>query len=276
MKKNALIVLAVVAALFVSGCIAEVEDDGQVVSTSLVDPGTTKDTFTLSDATSRSAEAFEYAFSDGEPLDDDMFLTYIEAAKIAQELENYSAATIDQDLAQAAEEVGEALGSALKNIFDPLASLFGGIVPSSNPATTDPGTSGGTTGGQTTSPATTADKNSQALTALFNEYKVYDVVAQAAISEYNSDPWSSRDIRIPDDILVSLVAASHEIFDFVKSHPNVKDGDEVLSSVGDTMVTIYGIWGLGRYEAQTAFLMINLYYPNGSYVPHAEQQLLLL
>ena len=285
MKKIALIVLAIAVALLATGCITETADDGEVTGSSLIDSGIKKDTFTLSNASSRSAEAFDYAFSDGEPLEDDMFLIYVEAAKIAQELEISSAkaeteASVDQELAQATEEIGDALGSALTSIFDPLASLFGDTGTS-----TDPGTSGGSTDGQGTDPGSggtgtttgaPSDKDSEALTALFNEYKVYDDKAQVIINEYNSDPWSSRDILISDDSLVNLFVASQDVFDFIKDHPDAKDGDMVLSTIGDTMVTIYEIWGLGKFEAQTAFLMINIYYPNGSYVTHAEQQLLLL
>lgn len=298
MKRFASIFLVVALTVISSGCFQVSVNEKDITASSLTDPVKKKDKFTLDKALNQNANAFEYAVSNDDPFDNDAFLTYIESAKIAQELElsggsKASPSSLDADLSQAAADFGSAVGTMLTSIFNPLTSLAvptsgtSGTSGSTNSGTTGGGSSGGSSGGGSgtsggsgssggSDTQTQSDKNYQTLMSYYAEFQTYQAKANSTINNYNTNPWSSRDNLISDDTMINLYVSSYRIFDFIKAHQGVKDGDMVLSSVGDTMVSIYLIWGVGHYEAQTAFLMVNLYYPNGSYVIHAEEQLLLL
>lgn len=307
MKKIALLFLVLSLAVLTSGCLREAYSGDVASSASLLKVKEKPDKFTFEKALDQNNKAFEFAFSDKDLMADDSFLTYIEAAKIAQEASLASEAWSSssrasssyddamaavQDFNEVAEPFFSSVGTSLGSLFSGFtttlsSSTSGSSSTSSSSASGTSGSSSGSSSGTSSSGgsgtsssggATQTQTNTdyQSLMSLYAQFQVYQADANSIISQANTNPWSARDLVISDQTLVNLFSSSYAIFDFIKAHPTVSEGDKVLASVGDTLTSIYTLWGLGRYEAQTAYLMINYYYPAGSYVAHAEQQLSLL
>lgn len=286
MKKIIPLIAALIIALTLTGCFEE-PLASKAADQDLLKISEKPDRFTLEKALSQSETYVEFADSKDDLLAGDDFLTYIEAARSGQDAEISNAKLLAaQSGAAILENFAQSLATGLNTFFS--AAITG--LPNLNTATTAgtaTGTTGGTATGSTGSGGTTgspaapaqpsqAETDRLALLTYYNQFLTYKAAADPAIDEVSASPWLARDVIISDQTLVSIMSSSYNCFNFIKSHPGVADGDMVLSSIGDTMTSIYLLWGLGRYEAQTSYLMINFYYPGGGYVSHAEQQLSLL
>lgn len=295
MKKIVPILLVTLLALIASGCVNEDLSANALSAAALLKTNDKPDNFSLKKAQRQNQAAADFADSKEDIMAGDSFLTYVEAAKIVDEASR-PLTPVSGSSAGMLDAVANAAINQLQSSFTDLFSSIGtsntSIDASSGsfnvgggstaPVTSSAGgsASGGATSSSPSSGSTTptpaVDSDYQNLMNYFADFQNYQTVVDPIISQAGSNPWSARDLLIDDQTLVSLLLSSHTIFDFISSHPTVTDGDKVLASVGDTLASIYSLWGVGRYEAQSAYLMINLYYPVGGYVADAEAGLLLL
>jgi len=278
-----------------SGCVNETLKDTSTSAAALLKVNNKPDKFSLKKAQRQNQAAADFADSKEDVMEGDSFIIYVEAAKIADEASRpliplSSSSGVNSGILNAAAAAGAAAASQLQSSIGGLFSGMGTLSSSAVSSTgtfnvggqTTPATSSG--GGSTTStpapapaaPAPAPDPDYQTLMSYYDNFQNYQTLVDPIISQATADPWSARDIVIDDQTLVSLLSSSHAIFDFIRLHPSVNGGDEVLASVGDTLLVINDLWGLGRNEAQTAYLMINIYYPNGGYVSHAQEGLSFL
>ncbi len=294
MKKIVPMLLVMLLAFIISGCVNKNLSDASVSAASLLKIDKKPDTFSLKKARQQNQVAVDFADSKQDLMEGNSFLTYVEAAKIADEASRPLkpiSNPADGNAGMPYVVANAAAGQLQSGLFNNAGSISAvnansGLVTSgssSNSASTLPVTSSDSS--QSSSDGTTsstisenssvfaANSDDQALMEYFTDFQSYEQTAEPIMTQAIANPWSARDLVIDDQTLVSLLASSHSIFDFVRTHPSVTEGDAVLASVGDTLTVIYSLWGLGWNEAQTAYLMINIYYPNGSYVSHAQEGL---